>query len=81
MAVRGGTSVIDFQHPKTCAVVDGGERVQASAPARDSSRDFTKVGWLRGPLGAIGDRCPGGRGMISQQNRADVPREEREWDG
>ena len=37
--------------------------------------------WLRGRLRAIGDTCPGGRGMISQQNRADVPREERKWYG
>jgi len=33
----------------------------------------------------LGGRVPGmlrrGRGMISQQNRADVPREERQWYG
>ena len=81
MAVRGGTSVIDFQHPKTCVVVDAVNGYRRLRPPGIRSRDFTKVGWLRGPLGAIGDRCPGGRGMISQQNRADVPREEREWDG
>ena len=53
MAVRGGTSVIDFQHPKTCAVVDGGERVQASAPARDSFEGFHKGGLVAGAVTCV----------------------------
>jgi hypothetical protein len=57
------------------------ESVRANKNGRDLQTKSARQYWLRGRLRAIGDTCPGGRGMISQQNGAHVPREKRKWYG